>query len=81
MTPHANECACELKTRAQPDSFAVTGVLCALALVANMPHAYDGPCGLSRARMTQQANKCARGLKTRMSALSHGREGRLYRGL
>jgi hypothetical protein len=39
MTLHANECACELKTRAQPDSFAVTGVLCALALVASMPHA------------------------------------------
>ena len=81
MTLHANECACELKTRAQPDSVAVTGVLCAIALVANMPHVYDGPCGLSHARMTQQANKGARGLKTRMSALSNGREGRLNRGL
>jgi hypothetical protein len=39
MTLHANECAGELKTRAQPDSVAMTGVLYAIALVANMPHA------------------------------------------
>ena len=27
-----------------------------------MPHAYDDPCGLAHARMTQQAYACARGL-------------------
>jgi hypothetical protein len=64
MTLHAHECACERKAHVQPDSFAVTGVLCAIALVANMPHTYDDPCRLAHARMIQQANTCARGLKT-----------------
>jgi hypothetical protein len=64
MTLHAYECACEWKAHAQPDSFAVTGVWCAFALVANMPHAYDDPCRLAHAGTIQQANKCARGLKT-----------------
>ena len=64
MTLHAYECACERKAHAQPDSFAVTEVLCAIALVANMPHTYDDPCRLAHARMIQQANTCARGLKT-----------------
>jgi hypothetical protein len=50
MTLHAYEYACERKAHAQPDSFAVTGVLCAVALVANMPHAIRrslqaGACG------------------------------------
>ena len=52
----AYECARELKTHAQPDSFAVTGVQCALALIANMPQAYDDT---SHVRRTQQAYACA----------------------
>ena len=56
MTLHAYETAAKMKTRAQPDSFAVTGVQCALALIANMPHAYDDT---SRVSMTQQAYACA----------------------
>jgi len=64
MTLHAYECACERKAHAQPDSFAVTGVWCVIALVANMPcHAYDDPCRLVHAGTIQQANNCARGLK------------------
>ena len=59
MALQAYECARELKTRAQPDSFAVTGVQCALAIIATMPHAYDDT---SQVRMTQQAYACARGL-------------------
>ena len=55
MALQAYECARELKTRAQPDSFAVTGVQCALALIATMPHAYDDT---SQVRMTQQAYAC-----------------------
>jgi hypothetical protein len=68
MTLHAYEYACERKAHAQPDSFAVTGVLCAVALVANMPHAYDDPCRLAHAGTIQQANKCARGLKDACAA-------------
>ena len=64
MTLHAYNGAGKMKTRAQPDSFAVTGVQCALAIIATMPHAYDDPCGLAHARMTQQAYACARGLIT-----------------
>ena len=56
MTLHAYECACELQEHAQPDSFAATGVLRALALFATMPHAYDDT---SHVRMTQQAYACA----------------------
>jgi hypothetical protein len=56
MTLQAYECAREPKTRAQPDPFALTGVQCALALIANMPHAYDDT---SRVPMTQQAYACA----------------------
>jgi hypothetical protein len=56
MTLQAYECARELKTRAQPDSFALTGVQCALALIANMPHEYDDT---SHVRITQQAYACA----------------------
>ena len=56
MTLHAYLCARELKTRAQPDSFAVTGVQCAHALIANMPQAYDDT---SNVRMNQQAYACA----------------------
>jgi hypothetical protein len=62
---------CERKTHAQPDSFAVTGVLCAVALVANMPHAYDDPCRLAHAGTIQQENKCARGLKDACAARFH----------
>jgi hypothetical protein len=36
VTLHAYECACERKAHAQPDSFAVTGRLCTIALVANI---------------------------------------------
>ena len=56
MALQAYECARDLKTRAQPDSFAVTGVQCALAIIATMPHAYDDT---SQVRMTQQAYACA----------------------
>ena len=57
MALQAYKCARELKTRAQPDSFAVTGVhVCTyLALIATMPHAYGDT---SQVRMTQQAYAC-----------------------
>ena len=55
MTLHAaDKCACELQVHAQPDSFAATGVLRALALFANMPHAYDDT---SHVQLTRQAYK------------------------
>ena len=54
MTVHAYECARELQEHAQPDSFAATGVLRALALFANMPHAYDGT---SHVQLTRQTYK------------------------
>ena len=62
ITLHVYKCARELKTRAEPDSFKVTAgcVRCALARIANMPHAYDDT---SHARMTQQVYECARKLK------------------
>jgi hypothetical protein len=41
---------------------------CAIALVANMPHAYDDPCRLAHAGTIQQANKCACGLKDACAA-------------
>ena len=52
MTGHAYECVRKLQAHAQPASFAATGVLRALALFANMPHAYDDT---SHARATRQA--------------------------
>jgi hypothetical protein len=60
MTLHAYDYSCERKTNALPDSFTLTGVLCALELIADMPHAYDDTCGLAHARMTPQNYECAR---------------------
>jgi hypothetical protein len=37
MTLHAYDYSCERKTNALPDSFTLTGVLCALELIADMP--------------------------------------------
>ena len=56
ITLQAYECAHELKTRAQPDSFAVTGVHVCTCTYRNMPHAYGDT---SQVRMTQQAYACA----------------------
>jgi hypothetical protein len=72
MTLHAYECACERKAHAQPDSFAVTGVLCAVALVANMPHAIRrslqaGACGNDSAgeqMRTRTQDACAARFRT-----------------
>ena len=52
MTVHAYECVRKLQAHAKLDSFAATGVLRALALCANKPHAYDDT---SHARATRQA--------------------------
>jgi hypothetical protein len=79
MTLHAYECACERKAHAQPDSFAVTGVLCAIALVANMPHTYDDPCRLAHARIISRRAHAHADSRRMRSALSYGRYGRLYR--
>ena len=81
MTLHAYDYSCERKTNALPDSFTLTGVLCALELIADMPHAYDDTCGLAHARMTPQNYERARGRKRMRTAHSHGWRVRLYRGL
>ena len=60
MTQHAKDYLRERKTNALPYSFTLTGVLCALELVADMPHACDDTCGLAHARMTPQNYECAR---------------------
>ena len=72
MTLHAYEYACERKAHAQPDSVAVTGVLCAVALVANMPHAIRrslqaGACGNDSAgeqMRTRTQDACAARFRT-----------------
>ena len=81
MTQHAKDYLRERKTNALPFSFTLTGVLCALELVADMPHACDDTCGLAHARMTPQNYECARGRKRMRRAHSHEWVVRLYRGL
>jgi len=71
MTQHAKDYLLERKTNALPFSFTLTGVLCALELVADMPHACDDTCGLAHARMTPQNYECARGRKRMRRAHSH----------
>ena len=81
MTQHAKDYLLERKTNALPFSFTLTGVLCALELVADMPHACDDTCGLAHARMASQNYECARGRKRMRRAHSHVWVVRLYRGL
>ena len=81
MTLHAYDYSCERKTNALPYSFTLTGVLCALELLADMPHAYDDTCGLAHAQMTPQNYERARGRKRMRRAHSHKWVVRLYRGL
>jgi hypothetical protein len=81
MTQHAKDYLRERKRNALRYSFTLTGVLCALELLADMPHAYDDTCGLAHAQMTPQNYERARGRKRMRRAHSHKWVVRLYRGL